>query len=1461
MLGSKRAVLAIVACVGVMGAGFVVAPIASAAPSSPVFISELLADNTSSTANPTADWIELFNNGATAQDLAGWKLKDGGSTATATWTFPSPTVLAAGGRLVVFADGTLTAPVAGTELHTSFSLSKSGEYLGLLRPDNTVAHEFALPGFPGLPPNVSFGINDTGDPRSFSTPTPGAANGAGDLLATTAVVASPARGFFTASTPVTLTTTTPGAQIRYTTDGSVPSASNGTTYTAPVSVSTTTTLRATAIKAGFANAPASTNTYVFVASVLNQAAGIAGFPNGTPREFGAGVGVTVPEDTAMDPAVITQYTPAVVKNALTAIPTMSLTAPVGSIFGAGGMYETPEGVNGIELPTSVELLYPNNAAGNQQIDAGVETHSHDRLKRSLRVNFKAAYGSNTWTSNIMKNAPLNGAGATTKFHSLILRSGNNRAWTRAFNPDATTFTEDELYRATQIGIEGNGVHGTFVHLYLNGVYWGLYNVAERPDDQWASSYLGGDNNNWFFRTESTPTSGDNARFNKIIGDLMARDLSVAANYTEVKSYLDVPAFADYMMLNWWFGKTDWPNNNWYVSNRNPIAPDTATGVRYWAWDGEWALDRKQPSGLPPGAWVHPEFLPAAVPTTWLGSLWKSLWASPEFRRTFANRIATNTAAGGALTDAKVRANFDTLNASIREAVIGESARWGDALKTQGNPTRTRDVDWNAEVGVINTLINGNTANLITALKASAYVPSVDPPTVTPPGGSFSGGTTITMTNPGPTGTIVYTLDGTDPATNPAAISYAGPFNLNRSAKLSAAVKDGTTFSGAVAMAYTVPTFVVTEMNYNPGAVTPTEAAAGITNADLFEYIELQNASSATLPLADLAFTKGIGVVGGTLTGTVAPGEIVVLVVDKAAFTLRYGNTARVVGTYTGNLSNGGEQIAATYPAGVPAIDFTYDDIAPWPTAPDGTGPSLVVTNPGPATDLNLSASWTASPNAGGTPGLPPDLTPPTLVSFTPASGATGVAVGTTPSVTFSEPVSPLTALTLSVDGGAAVPTVNSISGSTVTLTPSAALTVGTKYRITVPTALVDLGGNHLAAAASATFTTESVAAPALVPLLVPGRLLDTRNPGGRTVDGLHQQTGRIAAGVAYELPVAGRPGVPATAASAVLNITAVGPVDGGFITMYPCGAQPDASSLNFDAGSVVANAVVARLSVRGMVCIYSSADTDVLVDASGYFPSTAALVPLDAPARVLDTRSPGGHTIDSAHQQTGRVAGGATYELPITGRAAVPAGAATVVLNVTAVNPTDDGFVTVYPCGEPRPDASNLNFAAGAVVPNAVWARVGAGGKVCLYSSSETDLLVDVSGYFPTTTSLRSLVAPGRLLDSRKPGGRTVDGGNQATGRVAGGSTYELPVGGRAGVPSGAKSVVLNVTAVGPSGAGFVTVYPCGEAQPDASNLNYVEGAVVPNAVIARVGTGGRVCFYTEAETDLLVDVSGYFIS
>ena len=374
--------------------------------------------------------------------------------------------------------------------------------------------------------------------------------------------------------------------------------------------------------------------------------------------------------------------------------------------------------------------------------------------------------------------------------------------------------------------------------------------------------------------------------------------------------------------------------------------------------------------------------------------------------------------------------------------------------------------------------------------------------------------------------------------------------------------------------------------------------------------------------------------------------------------------------------------------------------------------------------------------------------------------------------------------------------------------------------------------------------------------LQPARLLETR-PGLTTVDGLFQGGGLVGRGQTIELTVADRGGVPLDAEAVALNVTVTESVGSGFVTVFPCGSQqPLASNLNYVTGQTVPNAVITRIGSGGAVCLFVSEGTHLVADVTGYFPPGSSFFSL-VPARLLETR-PGLTTVDGLSQGGGVVPRDSTLELTVNGRGGVPGDAVAVVLNVTVTEPASSGFVTVFPCGTGRPLASNLNFVPGQTVPNLVISKVGA-GKVCFYSNETTHLVVDVSGYFTVDSSFVSLL-PARLLETRTgPGLGTVDGAFNGGGLVPRGGTVQLQVINRGGVPANAGTVVLNVTATAAVGSGFVTVYPCDQARPLASSLNYVGGQTVPNAVLAKVGAGGLVCLFVSESTHLVADVDGYF--
>ena len=356
-------------------------------------------------------------------------------------------------------------------------------------------------------------------------------------------------------------------------------------------------------------------------------------------------------------------------------------------------------------------------------------------------------------------------------------------------------------------------------------------------------------------------------------------------------------------------------------------------------------------------------------------------------------------------------------------------------------------------------------------------------------------------------------------------------------------------------------------------------------------------------------------------------------------------------------------------------------------------------------------------------------------------------------------------------------------------------------------------------------------APELVSIN-PSRLLDTR------------ATTRPVANAVIKVQVGGTPGVPTDASSALLNLTAVNSEGVGFVTAYACDQpRPTASSLNPRPGAITTNLVAAPLAADGSVCLFTSLSTDLIADLSGFHPAGSSYVATNA-ERLLDTRT---GTKPSAGQTQ-------TLKVTETGTAQVPVNAKAVFLNVTTTNAGGNGFVTIFPCGSAQPLASNANTAVGETRATLVAAKVGTNGNVCIFTQGSTDLIVDLQGYEPVTSNFVPLV-PERVLDSR-PAVQVGYSGLKPTG----GQTLEVKVTGfgSSQIPATAASVLLNLIAVDPDGAGFATVYPCGSPRPTTSNLNFNTGAV-SNLVSAKVGDGGRVCIYTQSSTHLVADVDGYY--
>ncbi len=358
----------------------------------------------------------------------------------------------------------------------------------------------------------------------------------------------------------------------------------------------------------------------------------------------------------------------------------------------------------------------------------------------------------------------------------------------------------------------------------------------------------------------------------------------------------------------------------------------------------------------------------------------------------------------------------------------------------------------------------------------------------------------------------------------------------------------------------------------------------------------------------------------------------------------------------------------------------------------------------------------------------------------------------------------------------------------------------------------------------------------------PERILDTRNGT------------KPAAGSTTTLKVTGvgKTLVPGDAKTVYLNVTTDRTTgQNGFVTVYPCGSPlPVASNLNPTEGNPATALVAAKLSPTGTVCLFTNIATDLIVDIQGYHPSTAQFVPTQ-PVRLLDTRS------GSRVGYTGtKPVAGQNIPVMVTGKGtpAVAADAESVVLVVTTGDSAAPGWVTAYPCGSTPNSTSTVNFGPGLVRANLVQAKIGTNGSVCMYVESSAEVIVDLAGWFPADSAFVP-VSPERVLDTRPTSPVSYSGLKPTAGQ-----TIELKVTGFGAtqIPADAGTVALNLTSTD-STPGFATVYPCGSPRPNASNLNF-DDLYVANAVMAKIGEGGRVCIWTSSTTHLVADINGYFM-
>lgn len=807
-------------------------------------------------------------------------------------------------------------------------------------------------------------------------------------------VFSRTRGF--QDRPFSLSLRVPDGQvIRYSLDGSSPAEGRGQVYTAPIPITRSTVVRAQAIglAGGLAPSEVETHTFIFPESVFRQSAA----PPGLPADWG--VGVEMPElgpaaaDYGMDSRVIDdpRYAPRRDK-ALRDLPALVLSLDPDALFGAErGIYvhSTDEGA-AWERPASVELIRADGVEGFQ-VDAGLRMagvasrHHQFTRKHSFSLHFRSRYGA------ARLDYPLFPGASVTRFDTLRLRAGFNDSF--AFVPWRGQYLRDAWGRTTQRDMGWLAPEGRFVHLFLNDLYWGVYELAEEPTAAFAADHLGGRESDYDVvksaeRGEEGVEDGSREAYERLIG---LANLADPVRYRQVADLLDIDAFIDYMLLNIYALNLDW-QPNWRAA-RNRV---TGFGFRYFSWDMEISLDLLQPGHR----LYEPAYEDDISTSMGIDGLHDRLMRNPQYRQAFADRVRRHLFGEGALTDRVAADRYRRLAARIEDPMILESARWGDsppgglalrdggllwaayiAAKGTGAP-QTRDGEWAGERDrLLAAFFPRRRDRVLWQLCDRVLYPPLVAPVVEPPGGPLTPATRVVMHPdaggcPGADrrGVIYYTTDGSDPRlpgsghadipwsgqVSHMAMVYEHPVTLGGYTVLKARAgwvdKGNLIWSALTEARYGSPRLAFDEINYQPPG----------RSQDL-EFVEIVNRERQPVDLGG-AVTRGI-----TYTFpagfVLPPAGRAVLVRDPDAFTLRHP-TVPIAGVYSGRLADAGESLALTSADGQGLAEALFRPDGFWPRAPAGQGYSLVRAG---GTDMDSRSlpdpdAWRASTSPGGSPG-------------------------------------------------------------------------------------------------------------------------------------------------------------------------------------------------------------------------------------------------------------------------------------------------------------------------------------------------------------------------------------------------------------------------------------------------------------------------------------------------------------
>lgn len=851
---------------------------------STVVINEILVSNASvnldNDAKQFSDWIELYNTGS-AVNIGGYYLSDDPAIPF-KYRIPDGTWIGSNSHILFWADD------LNYGRHTNFKLNHGGETV--LLHDNFWTFVDSITYDPQLP-DISYGRQGDGNATwaYFGEPSPDVANSSQGILDQTRApqpLSSVAGGFHTGSQNVDLSTPSGTAEIRYTVDGSIPTPSS-TLFTTTISISATAVLRA--------------------------------------RVFDSGV---LPSETASQTYLIDETS---------TLPVVSLATNPENFWDedygiyADGNGGTPNWEQDWERPVSVEFYLENGDFVFQQ-DTGVEIHggwTRQLAQKSLGIRFRDKYGPKDLDYQLFPDK------SADEFRSFILRNGGSDiGYTRYRDPMMQNLIKDQMdidYQANRPAI-----------VFLNGQYWGHYNIREKLNDEYLETNYGVDPNNIdFIEDENEVKHGDLVHYQAMLNYIVSHDMNAPGVYDYVRTQMDVDEFMNYQIAEIYVSNTDWPGNN----------------LKYWrprTVDGRWRwiiFDTDYGFGWPGGEDYTFDSLSFATSTTgpawpnppWSTLLLRELLKNDEFEAEFMQRFASHI--NISFDPARVLAVVDAMKAELEPEMPRHIARWGfpSSLSNWHNNINVVHAFGNERPSYMRTHIdnyfgNPGTNNLTVNIvgEGDVFVSSVKVPASGYSGPYFKN--------------VPMQLEAV-PALGYEFVEWQETADPNAQSALT--INTDTTIT-AVFSAIPLPELVINELHYNP---SPTQGVD-----EVYEFLEIYNAGDTAVALDDYRISDGVAYTF-TVGTSIAPDEYIVVSIDSSTYS---GNGYQVFQWTSGKLANSGETVALSNDLGHLVDQVMYGDGPPWVTTPDGDGPSLSLVSP--ELDNSLAINWVASDLLGGTPG-------------------------------------------------------------------------------------------------------------------------------------------------------------------------------------------------------------------------------------------------------------------------------------------------------------------------------------------------------------------------------------------------------------------------------------------------------------------------------------------------------------